>query len=135
MEFNWNDLIHEISKLYVSGKTEAQISFKLAGATLIDSGNIERVETDSSLASPFIQVNMQAVTVPLKNKLIVGNFLTLNFSHLDKKNADEYKKGMPIKFKTSIIEANGPFPGVEISEFDDEKEILIMLGTCESEIA
>jgi hypothetical protein len=135
MEFNWKELIHEISKLYISGMTEAQISSELAGVTLIDSGKIERVETDSTIALPFIQVNMKAVEIPHRNKLVVGNFLALNFAQLDKRNIAEYKKGMPISFKTSIIESNGPFPGVGISEFDNEKEILIMLGTQESEIA
>ena len=135
MNFSWAELINEIAKMYISGLSESEISSKLAGSYLSGCGEVERVETDSTIASPFIQLNMPRVEVPHRSKFISGNFLALNFSE---KNVDEIgilTKGNSVSFKTRIIKSNGPFAGVGISEFDDEKEISIMLGTEESEIA
>ncbi|AQA18789.1 hypothetical protein BST95_11615 [Halioglobus japonicus] len=85
--------------------------------------------------SPFIQLKMPRIEVPFKDKFLIGDFLALNFTELDDDMVRDIGVGDPLSFKTRIIESNGPFPGVEVSEFEDEPEILIMLGTRESEIA
>lgn len=135
MKYTWKEAVDEIIRLYVSGGDSASISDELAGAIISGEGTIEHVETDSSVASAFIQLNMPRVEVPYKKKLICANFLALNFSEFGEQEIKEYSKGSTLSFVTTLMKSNGPFPGIEISEFEDEKEILIMLGTKESKIA
>lgn len=135
MNFSWAELINEIAKMYISGLDESEISSKLAGSYLSGCGEVERVEIDSTVASPFIQLNMPRVEVPHHDKVISGDFLALNFSELNVDEIGALTTGTSVSFNTRIIKSNGPFPGVGISEFDDEKEISIMLGTKESEVA
>ena len=135
MKFSWAELINEIARTHISGLGESEISSKLAEASLSGCGEIERVEIDSTIASPFIQLNMPRIEVSHHDKVITGNFLALNFSAVNVDDLDGLEKGTSISFSTRIIKSNGPFPGVGISEFDDEREILIMLGTKESELA
>ena len=131
---NWNEFVEKIAELYKSGKSEDEISDLLGGTLIEDSGTIERIETNSEY-TPFIQLNMSCVTVPYEKKKIIGNFLCLNFGSLKPSQVAGYSKGAVINFKTRIIYRNGPFPGVSVSEFEDEKEVFIMPGTEASEIA
>jgi hypothetical protein len=133
--FTWSEFINEVSEKYISGMGESEISEKLAGSYLTGCGTIDRVETDSSIASAFIQLNMPRVEVPSLEKVIVGDFIALNFSELDEEMLKGRSDGDSLSFTTRIIKSNGPFPGVGVSEFEDEREILIMLGTKESKIA
>ena len=135
MEYTWEKLVVEISEMYISGLGEVEISSNLAGSVLVGTGVIERIETDASVAAPFIQLNMPRVEVQHNEKVFVADFLALNFNELYPLRVKHLSKGANISFKTTIIKSNGPFPGISISECEDEKEILIMPGTQDSEIA
>ena len=122
----WNEFVKSIAELYKAGKTEEEISQELGGSLLEGRGKVKRVENDSEY-TPFIQVNMPRITVPHGRKKIVANFLCLNFSSLTTSQVEGYREGTSINFKTHIIFKNGPFPGISIFEYDDEKESLLCL--------
>lgn len=130
----WNEFIEKIAEMYKAGKSEDEISDSLGGSVIEDNGAIERIETNSEY-TPFIQLNMPSISIPHGNKEIVSNFLCLNFSTLKPIQVEGHSKGSIINFRTRIIYKNGPFPGISVSEFEDEKEIIIMLGTEASELA
>jgi len=78
---------------------------------------------------------MPRIEIPFGKKILIADFLALNFTTLHDEHQFTYRKGAQIKFITKLIESNGPFSGIGVSEDDEDKEILIMVGTRDSEIA
>ena len=85
MKNTWNELINKITDMYTLGKSEAQISEQLSNSVLFDIGIVERVIINSEY-SGFIQLNMPRIKIPYQNKIIIGDFLALNFTTLNERD-------------------------------------------------
>lgn len=135
VQYSWTEFIRAISELYATGKTEIEISQELGGSNLAGIGMIERVETDTAHAPPFIQVRMPRVEIPIKQKVIIADFLCLNFDELMPGSERLLKNGKALQFVTEIIESNGPFPGIAVTEHVAENKVIVMPGTRGKRIA
>lgn len=133
MKYSWNDFVKRAADLYISGKDEGEISKEFSGDEIVGLGIVDNIDTDPKYTQ-FIQVVMPRIEIPYKDKVIVCDFICLNFEKLTENDVRGLKSGRKINFTTELVEGNGPFPGISMSEFEEDEMIIIMPGTKNSVI-
>jgi hypothetical protein len=131
--YSWANFLEAIVSLYENGKTEADISLQFEGKRIEGNGRVLEVKLFEEYA-PGIALSMQPETISLTNdRLLRADYMFLN---IDADSAHAWKKckdGDEIRFRATIARSVGPFLSVQLSEFDDDPEIVLMvrLQDCE----
>jgi hypothetical protein len=132
--YSWTNFLEAIVSLYENGKTEADISLHFEGKRIEGNGRVLEVKLFEEYA-PGIALSMQPETTSLaNNRLLRADYMFLNINADSAHAWKKYKAGDEIRFRATIATSIGPFPSVQLSEFDEDPEIVLMVGLqdCES---
>ncbi|NOT88816.1 MAG: hypothetical protein HOP03_11610 [Lysobacter sp.] len=128
---DWDAFVRVIISMIEAGHDEASISERFNGLMVEWSGVIIEIKLNEEFA-PGVAVSMDTGIFPISNgKSLRADYLFLNIRPSDSSDWKNCKIGDRIRFRAKISRALGPFPGVQLSEFDDDPEIILMLGLYE----
>jgi hypothetical protein len=128
---DWKKFVAQIATLYNERKNEIDISAEFSGHCVEFQGVITEMKLDEKFASG-IAISMQPENFPLANgKVLRSDYLFLN---VDPERASDWKKckvGDRVKFSARINKSPGPFPEIQLSEFEGDPEVILMIGLYE----
>lgn len=122
---DWGSFVRYACNLYASGQNDAAISANVGGHRVTWRGAIKAMKLDAP-APLGVTFSMDPYRLKLPNgkSLIAGHL----FVSVDK--ADDWaecKVGQVVLFEATIVASNGPFNGVQIHEYEDDDDVLLML--------
>lgn len=126
--YSWANFLEAIVSLYGNGKTEAEISLQFDGKRIEGNGRVLELKFFEEYA-PGIALSMQPETICIANdKLLRADYMFLNIDANSANAWKDCKVGDEILFRATIATSSGPFPAVQLSEFDGDPEIVLMVG-------
>ena len=124
---NWKSFTGNVKKMLEAGASEEEISEQLSGKEVSFSGVIVDIKLEEEYC-PGIALNMTPGSLSLsKGRVLRSDYLFLNINN-DSQSWSKCKLGSCISFNAMITKNNIPFPAVQISEDDEDPEVLLMLG-------
>jgi len=131
---DWGAFVRAIISMIEAGHDEASISEKLNGHMVEWSGVIVGIKLNEEFA-PGVAVSMAPGIFPISSgKLLRADYLFLNINPSDSLGWKNCNIGDSIKFRAKISKASRPFPEIQLSEADDDLEIILMIGLYECQI-
>jgi hypothetical protein len=131
---DWSMFVREIISMIEAGHGDASISERFNGLVVEWSGVVVEIKLDEEFA-PGIAVSMDPEILPISSgKLLRTDYLFLNINPSDSSDWKKCIVGDKITFRAKISKAPGPFPEIQLSEFDDDPEIILMIGLYECQI-
>ncbi len=125
---SWEEFLAQISMLFDSGKSEAEISDHFAGSSVEWEGVVTEVKLSEEYA-PGIALSMHPETFPLAGgKVMRADYQYLNIDPDRCFDWSQCAVGDKIRFSAKISKSEGPFPAIQISEFDGDLEVVLMIG-------
>ncbi|WNO10288.1 hypothetical protein [Teredinibacter sp. KSP-S5-2] len=125
---DWKDFIKAVVALYEKGRSEQDISSEYSGCSVAWKGIVSDIKLDEEF-SPGIAMSMEPETTPMsKGKVLRSDHLFLN---VDENTSASWKGcsiGDSVSFTATISKASGPFPEIQLSEDDEDPEVLLMIG-------
>lgn len=125
---NWMGFVERIISLFDMGKGEIEISAQFGGVQVEWEGVVTDIKLNEEYA-PGVAVAMNPGSFPLaKGKVLRTDYLFLN---VDSKSASAWtgcKIGDRVRFRAKISKALGPFPEIQLSEFDGDPEVVLLVG-------
>lgn len=125
---DWSTFIEHIGMLIHNGVSDSEISKKLRDKQVIWEGCIAEIKLYED-HSPGVALSMNPERKALSNgKILRTDHLFLNISEGAVSEWAGCKVGDIVRFKATIVKSNSPFLEIQLSECDDDPEILLMIG-------
>jgi hypothetical protein len=125
---SWLAFTQYIVSMFEGGETEADISEALSGSDVMWVGCISEMKIDEEY-SPGVALNMEpAITGMTKGRKLRSDYLFLNIDDKTVQSWKGCKAGDRVRFKATIAKASGPFHEIQLSEDDEDPEVLLMVG-------
>ena len=131
---NWLLFIEEIVSLFNSGVSESEISKIFSGREVTWEGTISEIKLNEEYA-PGVSILMTPELTKMKHgKLLRADHLFLNVDNESKADWEKREVGDKVKFTSTIVKSSGPFPEIQLSEDDDDPEVILMIGLYKSKL-
>jgi hypothetical protein len=128
---SWDDFVKSVATLFDDGESEEGISEKFRGALVEWEGQIVDMKLDEKFASG-IAISMTPEEYPLsKGRTLRADYLFLNVGYKEREAWEKCKVGSKIRFGAIISKAPGPFAEIQLSEFEGDPEVVLMIGLYE----
>jgi hypothetical protein len=129
---SWKDFFRNVATLFDHGERDSEISERFRGARVEWEGRIVDLKLDEEFA-PGIALSMNPEEYPLSaGKTLRADYLFLNITSKERATWRNCKIGNNVKFSARISKSFGPFAEIQLSEFDDDPEVVLMVGLYES---
>ena len=130
---NWEAFVERVISLFNAGKSEAEISAEFGDVYVEWQGVVSEVKLSEEYA-PGVAMAMNAELNPLKKgKVLRADYLFLNVEPQSASAWAGCKVGDRVSFRAKISKASGPFSEIQLSEFDGDPEVVLMVGLYECE--
>ncbi|QDU62935.1 hypothetical protein Pan216_38090 [Planctomycetes bacterium Pan216] len=132
-ESDWSEFVNRVSRDFGDGLSGSEVSRIYGNSEVEWTGKVTDTELDNEY-NPSIQMEMPSTAVELADgRQITVDFLNLCVEEEDVESWRSVEPGNVIKFKTTLPEGNGPFPGLRWAELDSKRGYIEIL-TSRSEL-
>lgn len=130
---NWLIFVEYIVSMFNKGVSEDDISKEFSGCKVSWKGVISEIKLDEEYA-PGVSISMAPELTKMKRgKLLRADHLFLNVDEKNKVKWEKFSAGDEITFTARVTKSSGPFPEIQLSEDDEDPEVLLMIGLYECE--
>ncbi len=130
---SWTAFVERVIALFDAGKNEAEISAEFGGSHIEWEGVVSEIKLREEYA-PGVAIAMNTKLSPLaKGKVLRADYLFLNVRSESTSTWAGCTVGDRIRFSAKIAKAPGPFQEIQLSEFDGDPEVVLMVGLYECE--
>lgn len=128
---NWEAFVGDVARLFDQGERDIEISKKFSGASVKWEGRVVDIKVDEKFA-PGIALSMTPEKYPLSaGKTLRSDYLFLIINPKEKFAWRNCRVGDKVEFSAKISKSFGPFTEIRLSEYDDDPEVLLMVGLHE----
>jgi len=129
---SWQEFLRALVDQYLSGSDDHGLSSLFGGKEVSWSGVVKSIDLVNEYA-PGVSVEMADPQITFDDsKKLIANNIFLNVDDSCKASWADTQIGDLVKFSAFIRRANGPFPGVRLSQFESEPEVILLLGLEEA---
>lgn len=131
---DWNSFVEYLLLNIRAGRDETFISDEVVGASFRLSGKIQQINLDEEF-SPGLGVCMNPGFSDIGNgKVLRTDYLFLEIKSDEKNRWCRFEEGRDIAFKAQLKKTLGPFNEIQLSEDDDDNEIILMIALSDAEL-
>ncbi|WP_143732073.1 hypothetical protein [Microbulbifer sp. GL-2] len=129
---SWQEFLRALVDQYLSGADDRDLSAVFGGKEVDWSGVVKSIDLTNEYA-PGVSVEMDDPKITLgDSKKLIANNVFLNVDGAHKSSWADTQINERIAFSARIRRVNGPFPGVRLSQFESEPEVILLLGLEEA---
>ncbi len=122
---DWHSFVASVGAAFDAGLDDSAVTERFAGQTVTWVGRVSEKRLNGE--NPGIQLDMPVAHVELSDgRRSTVDYLFLHLAEQDVESWRNVETGATVRFNASITHGNGPFPGIQWSDLDEKRGVILI---------